>query len=36
VRDVWQHRDLGTMRDSFEIFVPKHAVVLLTLKPVRE
>jgi alpha-galactosidase len=36
VHDVWQQRDLGTMRDSFEIFVPKHAVVLLTLKPVRE
>jgi hypothetical protein len=32
VRDVWEHKDLGTMRDWFEIFVPKHQSVLVTLK----
>jgi alpha-galactosidase len=32
VRDVWEHKDLGTMRDSFEIFVPKHQSILVVLK----
>jgi alpha-galactosidase len=32
VRDVWEHRDLGTLRDSFEVFVPKHDVIMVLLK----
>jgi alpha-galactosidase len=36
VREVWEHKDLGAMQHSFETFVPKHAVVLLVLKPARD
>jgi alpha-galactosidase len=32
VRDVWEHKNLGVMRDSFEVFVPKHQSVLVVLK----
>jgi alpha-galactosidase len=29
VRDLWQHRDLGTMKDSFTANVPQHGVALV-------
>ena len=31
LRDVWQHRDLGTVNDSYQAMVPKHGVVLLRI-----
>ncbi len=29
IRDLWEHKDLGTIRDSYTAQVPKHGVVLL-------
>jgi alpha-galactosidase len=29
LRDLWQHKDLGTMQNSYTAEVPKHGVVLL-------
>jgi len=29
LRDLWQHNDLGTVRDSYTAEVPKHSVVML-------
>jgi len=33
LRDLWQHKDLGTSSDSFSTTVPPHGVVLLSAKP---
>ncbi len=32
VRDLWQHQDLGQMRDSFTATVPRHGVVMVKIK----
>lgn len=29
IRDLWEHKDLGTVRDSYSAEVPKHGVVML-------
>ncbi|HMH02262.1 MAG TPA: alpha-galactosidase [Terriglobales bacterium] len=29
VRDLWEHKDIGTVRDSYSVEVPKHGVVLV-------
>src|SRR5229473_99684 len=29
VRDLWEHKDIGTVRDSYTVEVPKHGVVLV-------
>ena len=31
VRDLWQHKDLGSSRDSFSAVVPRHGAVLLKI-----
>ena len=31
VRDLWRHRDLGNVGDSYSTLVPKHGVVLVKL-----
>lgn len=31
VRDLWEHKDLGTMNRSFSTTVPRHGVVLIRL-----
>ena len=31
VRDLWQHKDLGSMTDSFSADVPSHGVVLVRI-----
>jgi alpha-galactosidase len=31
VRDLWQHKDLGSMKDSFAAQVPSHGVVLIRI-----
>lgn len=33
VRDLWQHKDLGTFKDKFTATVPSHGVVMITVKP---
>jgi alpha-galactosidase len=33
VRDLWQHKDLGTFRGRFSASVPSHGVVMVTVKP---
>ncbi len=33
VRDLWQHKDLGTFTGSFSASVPSHGVVMVTVKP---
>ena len=33
IRDLWLHKDLGTFEDSFSVYVPKHGVVLVQMKP---
>jgi alpha-galactosidase len=33
LRDLWQHKDLGSKTGSFTATVPSHAVVLVTVKP---
>ena len=33
VRDLWAHRDLGTMRNRFAATVQPHAVVMLKIQP---
>ena len=32
IRDLWVKKDLGTFRDSFTAFVPRHGVVLVEIK----
>jgi len=32
VRDLWLHSDLGTLKDSFQVVVPSHAVVVIKVK----
>jgi alpha-galactosidase len=29
VRDLWEHKDIGTVQDTYAVEVPKHGVVLL-------
>jgi alpha-galactosidase len=29
VRDLWEHKDIATMQDTYTVEVPKHGVVLL-------
>jgi len=29
VRDLWEHKEIGTVRDSYTVEVPKHGVVLV-------
>jgi alpha-galactosidase len=29
IRDLWEHKDLGTIQDSYAVEVPKHGVVML-------
>src|SRR5437762_2207735 len=29
VRDLWEHKDIGTVQDSYTVDVPKHGVVLV-------
>ena len=29
VRDLWEHKDIGTVQDQHTVEVPKHGVVLL-------
>jgi alpha-galactosidase len=33
VRDLWQHKDLGSFSGTFTTHVPRHGVVLLRVKP---
>ena len=33
LRDLWQHKDLGSFQDSYTATVPRHGVVLLRAKP---
>ncbi|HKV23624.1 MAG TPA: glycoside hydrolase family 27 protein [Candidatus Acidoferrum sp.] len=33
VRDLWNHKDLGTFKDSYTAQVPRHGVVLVKVKP---
>ncbi|MGC9997822.1 MAG: glycoside hydrolase family 27 protein [Terriglobia bacterium] len=33
VRDLWAHKDLGTIADRFSASVPAHGVVLIKVKP---
>ena len=33
VRDLWAHKDLGRMKESFSTPVPSHGVVMVTVKP---
>lgn len=36
-RDLWAHRDIGVIRDSYTVMVPNHGVVMLRLsKPKHE
>ncbi len=32
VRDLWEHKDLGKIRKEFSAEVPRHGIVLITLK----
>jgi alpha-galactosidase len=32
VRDLWEHKDLGSMRDTFTATVPRHGVVMVKVK----
>ena len=32
-RDLWQHKDIAMIRDSYTAVVPRHGVVMLRLKP---
>jgi alpha-galactosidase len=33
LRDLWNHRDLGSFEDHYTVEVPRHGVVLLKVKP---
>ena len=33
VRDLWQHKDLGTFTGKFSAAVASHGVVMVTVKP---
>lgn len=33
VRDLWQHKDLGTFEKEFSARVELHGVVMITVKP---
>ncbi len=35
-RDLWDHKDLGPLRESYETFVPKHGVALLRIAALAE
>ncbi len=32
-RDLWSHKDIGTIQNSYTAVVPRHGVVILRLKP---
>lgn len=32
VRDLWAHKDLGKVADEFSADVPRHGVVLISVK----
>jgi alpha-galactosidase len=32
VRDLWQHKDLGTFKGSFASSVPSHGTVMIRMK----
>ena len=32
-RDLWEHKDLGVVRESYTAVVPGHGVVMLRLRP---
>ncbi|HUB79345.1 MAG TPA: glycoside hydrolase family 27 protein [Bryobacteraceae bacterium] len=32
IRDLWQHKDLGTFKDSFSAPVPSHGTVMIRMK----
>ena len=32
VRDIWQAKEIGSMKDSYTVIVPPHGVVLLRVK----
>jgi len=32
VRDIWQAKDLGTMKEPYTVLVPAHGVVFLRVK----
>jgi alpha-galactosidase len=34
VRDLWEHRDLGTKTRAFSASVPGHGVVMVSVRPV--
>jgi alpha-galactosidase len=33
LRDLWNHKDLGSFQDHYTVEVPRHGVVLLKVKP---
>ena len=33
VRDLWQHKDLGSFSEKFSASVPSHGVVMVTIRP---
>jgi len=33
LRDLWNHKDLGSFQDHFTVEVPRHGVILLKVKP---
>jgi alpha-galactosidase len=33
LRDLWNHKDLGSFQDHFTVEVPRHGVVLLKVRP---
>ena len=33
VRDLWARKDLGTLRNSYTVDIPKHGAVMLRIKP---
>jgi alpha-galactosidase len=32
IRDLWLHKDLGTFKESYSAFVPRHGVVLVRIQ----
>ncbi|HUZ05475.1 MAG TPA: glycoside hydrolase family 27 protein [Acidobacteriaceae bacterium] len=34
-RDLWSHKDVGVIQDSYTAIVPRHGVVMLRLKPLK-
>lgn len=35
IRDLWRQKDLETFEDSFKADVPRHGVVLVSLRPAK-